>query len=127
MRVILFGWAHKNFSMSPNQLTLLTNLINNIHTQIPEKDRIKLARSPHVGRAKEFGGEIYQKVKNTLDQGLFNHLKTAQLDRVDYWAELIIELIWAREKGLDLDVKTRYSWWINWKIQNTHLTLENKP
>lgn len=112
--------------MSDNQLTLLTNLINNIHTQIPEKDRIKLARAPHIGRAKEFGGEIYHKIKNTLNQGLFDHLKTAQLDRVDYWAELILELIWAREKGLDLDVKTRYSWWINWKIQNTHLTLENK-
>lgn len=122
----LFILVQNAFSMTDNQLTLLTNLINSFHSQIPEKDRIKLARAPHIGRAREFGGEIYNKIKNTISTGLFDHLKTAHLDKVDYWAELILELVYCRDKGIDFNIKECYNYWVNWKVQNTHLLLENK-
>lgn len=113
--------------MTDNQLILLTNLINSIHAQIPEKDRIKLARAVHVGCAKEYVPEVYNKIKNTITNvGLFDHLKTPYLDKVDYWAELILEMVYCREKGIDFDVKEHYNYWISWKVQNTNLTLENK-
>lgn len=111
--------------MTDNQLILLTNLINSFHSQIPEKDRIKLARAPHVGRAKEFGGEIFNKIKNTISNGLFDHLKTVHLDKVDYWAELILEMIYCREKGIDEDIKEFYNYWITWKVQNINPLLTN--
>lgn len=109
--------------MTPNQLQLLTNLVYSFHAQIDEKERIKLSRAAFSDRAKEFGGEIYSKILHTIiTQNIFDHLKTAALDKPQYWAELILELIHAKcmfgENFLEEDVKTHYTYWENYKVQN---------
>jgi predicted amidohydrolase len=115
--------------MTDNQLNLINQIVTQFAAQTPENERIKLSRTICIDHVKEQNPALFQKIKNSIERGgIINHLNTPHLDDcLCCWAELILELIWAREKGLDLDVKTRYSWWIDWKIQNTHFTLENKP
>lgn len=110
--------------MSDNQINLVTNLILAVQAQLTEKERTKLCRAAHVGRAKEYSKEAYQKINNTLNQGIGEHLINTSLDRIEYWAEFIVEMIYFREKNIDIDIKTHYSYWNTWKVQNHNLQLE---
>jgi len=111
--------------MSPNQSALLVNLVESFLAQIPAADKTKLGRTQFVDHVKSTAPDIYAKILNTIvTQGLFEHLKTIYLDRPEYWSELILELIWAREtNNLEITPETQYNHWKNYKLQRVNKQL----
>jgi hypothetical protein len=113
--------------MTSNQLNLLTNLVESFGAQIPAADKMRLDRAQFIENVKASAPDIYAKILNTITtQGLFDHLKTIYLDRAEYWAELILELIWTRQNNLENCVQTRYNYYRDYKIQRINKQLVNK-
>ncbi len=115
--------------MTDNQIQLFNNLVNQFATQIPAPELSLLNREINIEKVKEAAPQVYNKILQTINgQGIAPHLLTAELDREEYWAEFLLEMIWTKEKqnNPELDTQTRYSYWKEWKVQRINLKLENK-
>jgi len=112
--------------MTDNQLNLLSSIIEQFYSQVPEQELVKLSRAPHFDRVKDYVPAVYSKILSSINQGVFDHLKTHHLDRVEYFAELILEMIYAKKVSIDIVVKDRYTYWKNWKVQRINLKLKDK-
>lgn len=112
--------------MTDDQSNFLSKLILQFATQLSDQEKKQLARAPHIDRVKEYAPTIYQKLVNTLNQGIIDHLKTVELARVEYWGEFILEMIYVFAEKIEITPKNRYDYWINWKIQDCNLKLQDK-
>ena len=112
--------------MTENQTSLINNVTNYLlNSVITESEKIKLGRTHCVSTCYQHTdllNKIYEFVKtNDLER----HLLTSSLNRLLYWIEFILEIVYIKIKSLDISIKERYSYWTNWKIQNNFKLLEN--
>lgn len=110
--------------MSDNQIQLVDNITNfliNSGFSIDEISKLKrLNNICFCNQQKEFLDKIYNFIKqNDLER----HLLTNVLDRLLYWLEFILEIVYIKIKNLDISIKEWYSYWITWKIQVTDKNL----
>lgn len=113
--------------MTNNQLILFNNLVNQFAAQIPPAELSLLYRALTIENVKEAAPQVYTKILQTINsQNITPHLLTLELDRAEYWAEFLLEMIWMAKNRIEIDTKTRYSYWIIWKIQRVEKLL-NAP
>lgn len=112
--------------MNKLQINLIKQLIDAILLQLSDKETTILKRVLIPDLCRLNLPEVYIKILNTINQGIINELKTPELDRAEYWAEFILEIMWAKVNKLEEPIQNRYNYWRSYKIQNFNKLLKDK-